>query len=72
MKLLHVQRAALDISLPTSSKHHATRAHLDNGKTWKVNPHAKNALLEKFQNEPNKQAMGHAKIVVRLCTCINC
>ena len=62
--LIHVQHAVLGISLRSSSKCHAPRAHLANGKTWKVNPHAKIALPGKFQNEPNKQAMGHAKIVV--------
>ena len=64
--LNRVQHAALGISLRSSSKCHAPRAHLANGKTWKVNPHAKIALPGKFQNEPNKQATGHAKIVVSI------
>ena len=69
--LNRVQHAALGISLRSSSKCHASRAHLDNGKTWKVNPHATNVWPEKFQNEPNKQAMRHAKIVVSIRTCID-
>jgi len=71
IKLQCVQQAALDISLRLSSKRYAIRAHMANGKTWKVNLRAKTAWPGKFQNEPNKQAMGHAKIVVSICcTCI--
>jgi hypothetical protein len=32
--LFHVQHAVLGISLRSSSKRHATRAHLANGKIW--------------------------------------